>query len=720
MKNRPLVMLCLVFLCVRYFIFWAGTDRRFPPEILKVDSKQIHVNGQIYKKENREKGPLWYLRTKDKAFIVYGSEEENYRVGNRIAVTGTFQLFESASNPGTFDSRSYYQNQNIYGMIFPKKITLTDSKIKYGKEELFSLRERWKEEILRRTGKEGGVLCGILLGDKSALNPEIKELYQKNGIAHLLAVSGLHVSFIGMVFFRCARKMGMPFWVSAAAGILVLLPYAVMTGLSISAQRAVLMYLIRMGAEVTGRVYDLPTSLAVSAAVILGIAPKSVFDAGFQLSFGALLAIWSGDALKVHIKKEVEDQRIKRWKLVNLVMPGVCIQILTFPVLLTSYYEFPLYSVLVNIWVIPLMSVVMGSGLLGSICCLIAPGLADRIFMVSKAVLVFYEWNCRIMLKLPGARIIIGKPDEIQIVLYLLLLTGTVWFLWKGRKRAGIFVLAAALLILLFPWKKMSAEMEITMLDVGQGDGIYIRTPGGLEYLIDGGSTSKDELSRYTLEPFLESRGIAKLDYVLISHGDEDHIGGIQEMLERKKLGIQIRTLVLPEKRFWNKGIERLVHAAQNAGTKVKIMKEGNRISDSKGACLTCLGPSASYQGESGNEASMILKFDYQKFSMLFTGDLEGDGERAFLQGKNGSGNYTILKTAHHGADGSTSEDFLRMNGFSYALISVGEDNPYGHPGKQLLKRLEKYDIKIFCTKDTGAVTIKCDGRKMTVRKFLE
>lgn len=720
MKNRPLVVLCLVFLIIRYCIFWAGTDSEFPSEILKLDGEQVHVSGQIYKKENKEKGPLWYLREKDKAYLVYGSEEENYRVGNIITVSGTFYLFERASNPGAFDSRSYYLNQNIYGMIFPKKIILTDSKIEYGKEYLFSLREKWKAQLLKRMGEEGGILSGILLGDKSELDPEVKELYQKNGIAHLLAVSGLHVSFIGMFLYRWGRKIGIPYAISAAAGSLVLFPYAVMTGFGISARRAVFMYLLRMGAEVTGRVYDLPTSLFVSATVILGTSPKFIFDAGFQLSFGAILAIWAGDLLLKNNKKGRKKEEKMRWKIMQIAAPGLLIQIVTFPVLLISYYEFPLYSVFINIWVIPLMSVVMGSGLLGSLCCLFVPGLADWCFMVSKAVLMFYEWNCRLMLELPAARMIVGEPEQVQILIYLFLLLGAFCFVWTGRKKAGLFVLAAAMVLLLFPWKKLSKEIEITMLDVGQGDGIYLRTPGGLNCLIDGGSTSKDQLSRYTLEPFLESRGIKSLDYVLISHGDADHISGIQEMLERRKLGIQIQTLILPERRFWNKEIENLVRLARSNGTKLRIMKEGNRITDKEGACLTCLGPSAAYQGEGGNEASIVMRFNYHSFSMLFTGDLEGDGETLFLDGKYGSGNYTILKTAHHGADGSTSVEFLEKNHFSYALISAGEDNPYGHPGEKLLERLDKYEIKNFCTKNEGAVTIRSDGRKMTVQKFLE
>src|SRR5699024_6459882 len=129
--------------------------------------------------------PTWYLRAGDRAYIIYSSEWSDYRIGNTIIVTGTFHLFERASNPGTFDSRSYYQNQNIYGMIFPESIKVTDNTIQYGKEWITSLRERWKKELLDRMGDEGAVLSGILLGDKSALDPEVKELYQKNGIAHL-------------------------------------------------------------------------------------------------------------------------------------------------------------------------------------------------------------------------------------------------------------------------------------------------------------------------------------------------------------------------------------------------------------------------------------------------------------------------------------------------------------------------------------------------------
>lgn len=720
---------------IRYLIFWAGTEWKFPPEVIRMDGKEIRMTGRIYKREEREKGPSWYIRSKGRAYIIYDSEWSSYKIGNRITVTGTFHLFERASNPGAFDARSYYHNQNIFGSILPTSITVTDTTIQYGKEWTASLRERWKRELQKRMGEEGAVLSGILLGDKSALDPEVKELYQKNGIAHLLAVSGLHVSFIGLLIYRTVRKAGMPFAVCAFLGMAVLLPYAVMTGLSVSAKRAVCMYLIRMGAEVTGRVYDLMTSLVLSAAMILGSSPLSVFDPGFLLSFGAIFAIWAGEELRICREKQRKERERntpghpalgrKRKasagrRILLAAYPGLCVQLLTFPVLLSSYYEFPLYSVLMNLWVIPLMSVVMGAGLLGSICCLVIPPLADAVLWISKTVLAFYEWNCRIMLRLPWARIVTGEPAVFQILFYLVFLLSGYRCLKKGRKKTGSLALLLAAVCLLGPWNQHPGSLEVIMADVGQGDGILIRTPGGLNCLVDGGSTSEEMLAKYTLEPLLESRRIRTLDYVLISHGDADHISGVAELLQRKEMGVGIRTLLLPEKRFWNDSLWALARKAQEVGTRVQILKEGAVIRDRSGAKLTCLGPAESYEGEVGNESSMILKLDYQNFSMLFTGDLEGRGEKEFLEGKYGTGKYTVLKVSHHGSDNGTTSAFLEQNQFRYALISAGKDNPYGHPGENLLNRLEAQDIHVYCTKESGAVVLQSNGETMTIRKFLE
>lgn len=709
-------MICLVFLMIRYVIFWVGAKEELPPEVLRMDGETVRVTGQIYKREQREKGPTWYLRSEDRGYIVYSSTWSGYKIGNTITVTGTFQLFERPSNPGAFDSRSYYLNQKICGRILPESIEVNDTTIQYGKEWLARLREQWKDELLTRMGDEGAVLSGILLGDKSGLEPETKELYQKNGIAHLLAVSGLHVSFIGLMLYRLMRKAGAPFLAGALVGTLILFPYAVMTGFSVSAKRAVLMYLIRMGAEVSGRVYDLLTSLAVSAAILLGAHPRSVYDVGFLLSFGAIFAIWAGETLWIHLTGK--EKKGFHGKFLAAIWPGICIQLLTFPVLLTSYFEFPLYSVLINLWVIPLMSVVMGAGLLGSLCCLILPPFATVFLWISKLVLCFYEWNCQIMLQLPAARVITGEPGWVRICCYLAFLILAYALCWKRKRKLGTGFLLVGLCCLLGPCNQHRGELEITMVDVGQGDGIFFRMPGGWTCLVDGGSTSGQDLARYTLEPFLKSRGVGTLDYVFISHGDADHISGVQEMIERGRLGVPIKTLLLPEKRLWDEGLNGLARTARKNGVRVRCIKPGMAVRDEKGAVVSCLGPSEAYQGEPGNEASMILKLEYQRFSMLFTGDLEGAGEQDFLSGAYANGIYTVLKTAHHGSDGATTDQFLEQNHADVALISAGKDNPYGHPGEKLINRLKKADMKIFCTKDTGAVTIRSDGKQMWIERF--
>lgn len=735
MRKRPLMTACILFLMIRYMIFLAGEEGNLPPEVYSMEGKSVCVTGVIEEKARREKGPTWYIRSGKSRYVLYDSKERDLKIGNSIQVTGVFYLFDKASNPGEFDSRSYYQRQQIYGSIIPKTIKLKDDNIIYWKEWLFRLRESWKEELIRRLGQDkGAVLSGILLGDKSSMEPETKELYQKNGIAHLLAVSGLHVSFVGVFVYKRARKAGIPFAAAAAAGMSVLLPYAVMTGFSVSARRAVLMFACRMGAQVSGRVYDMPTSLALSAAVILGLEPLYLKDAGFLLSFGAILALWGGGDITRRQRERAEERREKKTiseplkmkkkpgflaKIREAAWSGFCVQALTFPVLLSSYYEFPLYSILINMWVIPMMSVVMGAGLFGSILCVVCPFLADVPLAAAKAVLSFYEWNCQIMLKFPFARVITGCPALWQSALYLLVII-LIFFgvaRWKKKILVSIFLFAG--IILLGNWKTFDCRMEVTVVDVGQGDGIFIKSPGNRNILIDGGSTTEEELAKYTLEPFLESRGVGELDYVFVSHGDEDHISGIRDMLKRQEVGVKIHCLVLPEKRLWDEVLLELAREAVRQKVEIKEIREGETVWDKKGMEIRCVGPSSSYDGEKGNAASMLLKLTYGNFSMLFTGDMEGDGEESFLADMKRRQTYSILKVAHHGSKGGTTDEFLKKNHAGLAVISAGQGNRYGHPSKETVKRLEEQNIPYLCTKECGAITVRTDGETMTVEKYL-
>lgn len=719
MRKRPLMTACILILAIRYLMFLAGSERTFPPELLSMDGKKICMTGVVNRKELREKGLALCVLSEGKQYLVYDSGKREVKIGNTIRIVGTFHLLETASNPGMFDARSYYQTRKIYGSIISNQITVKNRKTEYWKEGLHKLRERWEKVLLSRMGEEtGGILAGILLGDKHIVEPEIRELYQKNGIAHLLAVSGLHVSFAGVIVYQFLRKRGFPFWICALAGISVLIPYAFMTGFSISARRAVMMYTIRMGAQVSGQAYDLLTSLIFSGTVLLCQNPMYLTDSGFLLSFGAMLAVWAGEEMIRSGKQRKEKQRFQ--KVWEVMVSGLCIQVFTLPILLTTYYEFPLYAVFLNIWVIPAMSVLMGAGMTGSALCIICPGAADVPFQVVSWILFFYKWSCRMILQLPYARMITGKPDMWQILLYLFILWTIYWKREHGKARHKVVMLIAAGGILLGRWQISVPCAEVTMIDVGQGEGVFVRSAGGMACLIDGGSTSEKELAKRILEPFLEYRGIDRLNYVFASHGDEDHIGGIREMLQRQETGVRIENLVLPDRKFWDDSLETLAETAKKNGTHVMNIRKEERIEGENGFRIRCHGPSETYRGQPGNAASMILEIDAQDFSMLCTGDLEGEGETLFLKEEKSEKQYSVLKIAHHGSGTGTTNAFLKKNKALLAVISAGRRNRYGHPAKETLDRLDRYGIPFLCTQNTGAITIRTDGKSMRISKFLE
>ena len=251
-------------------------------------------------------------------------------------------------------------------------------------------------------------------------------------------------------------------------------------------------------------------------------------------------------------------------------------------------------------------------------------------------------------------------------------------------------------------------QMKVTVLDVGQGDGIFIKGPGRMTCMIDGGSSDVKQVGQYRIEPYLLSKGVGSLDYVFISHGDSDHINGIEEMITRQKIGVKIKTLVFPEKKVWDESMENLALLAKKSGVKVAVIKEGQTLCD-RGMEILCLGPGESYSGESGNAASMILTVSYRDYDFLFTGDVEGEGEEQICEALKKycpEKKIEVLKAAHHGSRNSSSEIFLKQVRPLYTLISAGVDNAYGHPHAETVERLEKINSYIMSTANCGGIEI--------------
>lgn len=345
-------------------------------EKLWKESEEVMVEGEVYQKTRKEEKLILYLKkiqiremgngkaVADERLLVYLDEKGNGpEIGQRILVKGNVGFFDPAANPGNFDQKNYYKQQNIQAVLWKGKVLEKQVKKTFFREKLWQFRNRTADEICREMGKHrGGILCAVLLGDSFYTEEKVKELYRVAGIGHLLAISGLHISFFGNGLYRGLRKTGFSILQAGVVGSLLLGSYVVMTGMSVSALRAFTMFLIRMGAELTGREYDGLTALGIAEIGLLLTNPLRLFTAGFQLSFAAVLGIY------------LIGSENKKGRFSDSVRMAVRLWFFLLPVTLWHYYETCLYAPAWNLLVIPMASVLLLCGSAGMAVMLIPCG----------------------------------------------------------------------------------------------------------------------------------------------------------------------------------------------------------------------------------------------------------------------------------------------------------------------------------------------------------
>lgn len=728
MKKRPLCFVCLFILLFQGIQLWLTSGQtliNMPASSVFRDGTQreVYVQGQVYQKVNTSNYQILYLKNNsiydqnnsyyDSKILIYDESFSEIPIGKVVYLKGRATVFDTAHNQGNYDQALFYAKQEIYGCVWAEQVLKETGEANLFQETLYRIKCKWKAMLIDAIGEQqGAVLSAMLLAEKSEMDAEVKELYQKNGIGHVLAISGLHISFIGLGIYKLVRRTGLSYIVSGILSMVILTAYVCMIGFSVSVVRAYIMLLLKIGADMSGRVYDMVTGLALSATIWIVYQPLYLTDAGFYMSYGAVLGI-------VLILPAL--QKIITWKWMSGLLASLSIHIMLFPILLWYYFEIPTYSMLWNLFVIPLMSYVLGLGMLGSLCQLLCQPLGYFILKGCYWILELFEMMSRMGSNFPMARLVLGQPKIWELLFYYIVLCSLLLFihyckdvavLKRSRRYLGILLLLPIVFIMYQP----KGKLLITMLDVGQGDAIFLEGPEGNTYLIDGGSSDVTQLGKYRIEPYLKSQGVGRLDYVFISHGDTDHYAGVEEMLGRQALGVRICNLVFPVNYQQDEALIKLAILAKSVDTNVLVIKEGMNLSEGK-LQITCIQPGKEEMTLTGNAGSMVLEVRFCEFEMLCTGDVEAEGEERLLTHIKEK-DYDVLKVAHHGSKNSTSQTFLEEAEAKIALISAGKDNSYGHPHPETLERLKEAGCSVYKTTDSGAVTLETDGKTVTVSVF--
>ena len=674
-------------------------------------------------------------------------------VGVKVQVRGKLAPVEGPGNPGEFDFRTYYRTKGIACRLYGENLAVAGGEAIPYYKGIAEFRMQCAGVLEKICMPEDvAVFKAVLLGDTSDMNPEMRDMYQRNGISHLLAVSGQHLAIIGGGIYLMIRRAGAGYGKAGMISAVLVISYGIMTGSSGSAIRAVIMIVCLWLAAVKGRSYDTLSALGAAALILLYRQPYLLYHSGFELSFGAVLAI-SGLGGWVQSFLELE----RAWEKTLLI--SLSVQIVLTPIVLYHYFQHPLYGIFLNLLVIPLVSILMYSGILGIVLgsFWIQGGVAA--VGAGHYILRFYELLCEFAEGLPGYSLVLGRPSPGSLVMYFgihAMGTAVVLFCIRGRSafiRAksparcndhltvshfrtrvssisckpmillyffGIYALSFAALV-----PRPVKGLEVVCLDVGQGDGLLLRT-GKRAVLIDGGSSSQKKLGDIVLEPYLKSRGISWIDYAVVSHGDSDHINGLMYLLEESK-DIGIGTLVLPVMGKGEEVYENLAALARREGADVVYMKTGDWVETGE-LTLTCLYAGEDFGGKDRNSHSLVLCGDYKGFHMLFTGDM-GEGQESSLvrlAEQEGTlqdihlNHVQILKTAHHGSRTSSSEVFLDRLKIRLAVVSYGEGNSYGHPSPETMARFREQGIAVLETGKKGAITFKTDGASLEVHAFLE
>jgi competence protein ComEC len=690
--------------------------------------------------------------------------------GDRVKLRARLRLPRNFRNPGAFDYESYLHGTGISALASARAEDVEALPGRSG-SRLGFWRSRIRHSILGRVRDQGlwdqddaALFAAMIAGDDSMLLRNVREEFQKTGVYHLLVVSGMNVALLAFAVFWLTRRLRCPEWAASLLTIALSSFYACIAGMGVPIQRAVLMLSIFLGARLLYRDRGALNATGFAALVVLVFSPGALFDPGFQLTFLALLAI-AGISLPVLERTSAPYRRalqrldssgldlalepklaqfrldlrlvagrlepwlgarLAQWAVTGasgtvlalyelVTVSGITQAVLVLP-MRSYFHRAAIIGLPANILVLPLAGIMLNSGAAAIAFSYVSMPLARLLAAIAAAAL---HWTLLCLNALSHLAASQWRIPDAGPLISAVAAAGVLGAFMAVRQRraitaGGLAVLLASAGVVAFysPAPRLAKGMlEITAIDVGQGDSLLVVSPQGRTMLIDAGGSigpvhSEFDFGEDVVGPYLWSRGLERLDVAALTHAHGDHIGGLARVLENFHPA-ELWVGVNPE----TAELKRLYQVAARAHVAIRRHTAGE-VLDWGGSRVRVLSPPRDWQPkpEPKNDDSLVLLFTYESTSALLAGDLEKKMERYVAAG---SPLADVLKVAHHGSATSTTPELLSAVRPRYAVISAGYRNSFGHPRPAVLERLQQNHVQTYRTDLLGMVTFLLDGKKV-------
>ena len=636
----------------------------------------------------------------EKTFVTLNTDN-NFRIYDYYELEGRLSPPFKVGNPSQFDYGNYLRNFSVYSVFYSKRGSepVYINHVLNKRERILQGINDYREKIIQKHSKylespNLEILGGIVFGDDAVSPPEnIKKSFINSGLLHILAASGMNVAFIFSFFFLILSFLRVNYKINVSIGIVMVLIYSLMTGLGAPVVRATCMLVFVMIGKLIDRDAHSISLLSFVAFLMLLYNPMYINDVGFQLSFAATFGLLIMTPYLIKSKN-----RILNWVIGTVSIPIIA-QIWVIPVQIFYFNNISLYSVFANIMSVPILSVISFGGFVSSLISTVTPDYVCRVFdlilnpMITFLVNISDFWG-----KLPHSTIQTTHPSVFQLILYYGILLNIIALIDKNIREKyfnllkatfGIMLVLLFLSMLSFPNK----NLEITAFDVGNADAFLVKTPENKYMMIDTGKSAYNggkSQAEILILKYLLDRGIKNIDTIIVTHFDNDHCGGVVDLIN----GVKVSNLYVNSKEHKSNAAKNIYKTAKENNVNLILAENNQSVFDKDGLKITnYIVPNV--EGVGDNEASIVTLVSYNNFKMLFTGDSgveTFDKLKTFLPAE-----ISVLKVGHHGANGVLDNQMLKYLNPKQAIISVGT-NKFGHPSirtMELLRGVETYRTDI-------------------------